>query len=857
VLELAGILEKERLRLHRLAVSVMLALVGLVVVSHAVQSWLPAGAQQPVNVSGVVFVDDDGDGVRDNNESGVENVSVSDGKTIVQTDASGGYTLATNVDRRLSDIVFVSVPSGFSVPPDEFKTPSFYRNLGQLAPDAAPIVDFGLTRAPVSNNPNFSFVNLADVHVEAGTANNRERFTSQIAQLNQLTGSPAFVQVSGDLTNRATDAEFVDYKASTATSRLPVWPAMGNHEYGPGPDYRTRIDNYRRHLGPEWYSFTYGQRHFIVLENNSAGWGEADQLAWLRRDLELNAQDREVVVFVHKPLNTPQTVSGTKPFIDLLDQYNTVLVLMGHTHVNDVELDTIPGADHVVTNSSAYTIDQTPNGFRQVNFHGGRLSHAFKMYDVERSLTLVNPAPGARVEQGRLPIQINAYHTSSSVDSAEYRVDGSPWHKLDETSHFTWAGEWDGRREALSEHQLDVRVKDDGAITSEESARFQLVAPGSLSTVAGGADWTMFHGNAQHTGAAQDVLGPDLRLAWSARTPGTILTSSPAIVDGAVYVGVRDEDGEDHNAVHAVDLATGRPLWQFKSDAQVQASPAVEGGMVYASSVRGTVYAIDARTGGELWNRTVPDDADGVRKVWMYYSPTVANGVVYQGYSVGGNGFLMALNAASGELLWNSRTAGGWVSESSPVVADGKVYVGGDGGETIAFDAATGARIWSRTAVGEFIGHSMPAISDGRVFKAFNGGWIAALDAQSGALLWRYRSPGESHIPNGLTGSSPAVVDGVAYVGFPDGRVAALRAETGEVLWQAQTGHGVISSPLVSGDTVFIGSNDGFLYAFSRQTGQQLRRYEIGAWVASSPAISGNTLVVGAFDGNLYAFTPE
>jgi N terminal of Calcineurin-like phosphoesterase len=202
VLEFAGILEKERSRLHRIAVSVMLALAGLVVVSHAVQSWLPAGAQQPVSVSGVVFVDDDGDGVRDDNEPGVENVSVSDGKTIVQTDASGGYSLATNVDRRLSDIVFVSVPSGFSVAPDEFKTPSFYRNLGQLAPDAAPTVDFGLTRAPVSNNPNFSFVNLADVHVEAGTANNRERFTSQIAQLNELTGSPAFVQVSGDLTNR-------------------------------------------------------------------------------------------------------------------------------------------------------------------------------------------------------------------------------------------------------------------------------------------------------------------------------------------------------------------------------------------------------------------------------------------------------------------------------------------------------------------------------------------------------------------------------------------------------------------------------------------------------------------------------
>ena len=60
--------------------------------------------------------------------------------------------------------------------------------------------------------------------------------------------------MAGDLTNNATDAEFLDYRASTATSRLPVWPAVGNHEFTGGPDYRTRIDNYRRHVGPEWYS---------------------------------------------------------------------------------------------------------------------------------------------------------------------------------------------------------------------------------------------------------------------------------------------------------------------------------------------------------------------------------------------------------------------------------------------------------------------------------------------------------------------------------------------------------------------------------------------------------------------------
>lgn len=839
----------DRRRLHLLLTVLTLSLAALVVVPPAIAD------QQEATISGVVFDDKDGDGERDKDEPGVEDVSVSDGKTYAQTDENGAYALTTGTERRLTDIVFISVPSGYTVPTDEYQTPRFYRNLGELQPNEQRTVDFGLLHSSHGNTPNFSFVNLADVHVQAGTTNNRERFTDQLAQVNALTGSPAFIQVSGDLTNRATDAEFIDYKAATATSKLPVWPAVGNHEYAPGPDYRTRIDNYRRHLGPEWYSFSYGGRHFVALENNSAGWGEADQLDWLRRDLELHAQGREVVIFVHKPMNTPQTVSGTADYLDLLDDYNVVLVVMGHTHVNDVDLDTIPGAAHVVTNSSSYTIDQTPNGFRHVTFHGDAEEHPFKMYNADHALTVVSPAPDTTTEQGRGLVQVNAYNTASDVIEVQYRVDGGPWNKLEQTSHFTWAGEWDGRKSALGEHTIDVRATDDGGTSWERSSTFQLAEPGSLSAPEARSDWTMFHGNAQHTGEARDVVGPALRLAWSYRTPGTILTSSPAIVDGVVYIGTRNENGEDHNTVLAVDPATGERLWEFKSDAQVQASPAVENGIVFASSVRGTLYALDAKTGTQRWSKTIGDDPDSVHRGWMYYSPTVADGVVYQGYSTSAGGFLMALDAQTGQERWNSPTAGGWISESSPVVADGRVYIGGDGGQLIAFDATTGAQIWNTWPVREFIGHSMPAISDGRIFKAYNGGLIVAVDANTGTEIWRYQSPGTSSIPGGLTGSSPAVADGVVYVGCPDGNVTALRAETGELLWSYQTGGGIISSPAVSGEAVFIGSNDGLLYALERQTGQLLWRYEVGAWVASSPAISGNMLVVGAWDGNLYAFT--
>ncbi|MGM0875162.1 MAG: PQQ-binding-like beta-propeller repeat protein [Bacillota bacterium] len=809
---------------------------------------------QNATVKGTVYEDKNENGVQDGNEQGIPNVTVSDGKTLSVTDEKGNYQLIIDTERRADDIVFVSVPNGYSVPTDENKTPQFYKQLGTLQADETREQHFGLLHTPETSNPDFSFANVADVHVQAGTTNNRERFTDQLAQINQSTGNPAFIAVSGDITNRATDAEFQDYTASTATSSLPVYPAVGNHDLAPGLDYKTRIDRYRDYLGPEWYSFDYGNRHFITLEN-ILGFNETDQLEWLKQDLAQNAQDKEVVVFVHKPLNTPQTPSPdkTKEFIDLLSQYQTRLVMVGHTHVNDVAQDTIPGANHVTTVSSSYTIDQSPNGFRMVNFQDDKQDQKFKMYDVKESASIVHPAAGSDVPKGKVDVLVNAYNTTSNVANVQYRVDGGPWNKLTQSSGMAWFEQWDAKNAEIGKHAIEVRVTDDAGKVWSKNHTFNIVDSTERISPKSGTDWTMFHGDAQHTGATKDTLEAGLRLDWTYRTPGTILTSSPAIANGVVYVGTRDEEGSNDHAIHAVDQETGNKVWQVKADAQVQSSPAVADGIVYASSIRGTIYAMNAQSGDIIWQKTVGKDE--VQRAWMYYSPTVADGVVYQAYSTGSGGKMMALDAKTGKELWNAKLAGNWIVESTPVVQDGKVYVGSDGGWVISLDASTGKELWRKKPAGGWM-HSMPAIADGKLYLGYGGGILVALDTSTGNELWRYKSPDSSYIHGGATGSSPAVADGLVYMGFPDGNVAAFDASTGTLKWKYRTNGGIISSAAISGETVFIGSNDGNLYAFDRLTGQPLWQHEIGAWVASSPAISGNTLVVGALDGNLYAYTP-
>src|SRR5262245_16524153 len=90
----------------------------------------PASTQQPLApalISGTVFDDRNENGVRDRHERGVSDVSVSDGKVTVETDRDGRYTLPVDTERRLTDIVFITVPDGYTVPADADRTPRFYR----------------------------------------------------------------------------------------------------------------------------------------------------------------------------------------------------------------------------------------------------------------------------------------------------------------------------------------------------------------------------------------------------------------------------------------------------------------------------------------------------------------------------------------------------------------------------------------------------------------------------------------------------------------------------------------------------------------------------------------------------------
>ena len=314
--------------------------------------------------------------------------------------------------------------------------------------------------------------------------------------------------------------------------------------------------------------------------------------------------------------------------------------------------------------------------------------------------------------------------------------------------------------------------------------------------------------------------------------------------------------GFDATRDRSVQLALKPPfrkVWRYYAGSLVEFPPAIAYGRLYFSTNSGVVTALNTKTGKRAWvhrsGRCVAaSPAVGTYKHGTIYE-TFLNKPPCNAASTRGTGKVMAFAAGFGEVRW-SKTIG--PSESSPLLAGNRLYVGDWEGRLWALDARTGKTIWTYRAGGPIKGAA--ALTAGRVYFGSYDGHVYCVGARSGKLVWKARAQARLYGGSRFY-STPALAFGRLYIGSTDGKVYSYGAASGTLIWSHSTGGYVYSSPAAWNGLVFAGSYSKRLYAFDAATGDVRWTFSANGQISGSPTVIGNVVYFATLANRTYALS--
>lgn len=299
----------------------------------------PASARSP-SITGRVFIDSNGNGLREAGERGLSGVTVGQGSTLVRTDADGRFTLAPEPGAELP--AFIVKPPGHRLPTRADGLPDFWRPAGtrhwEIALAEAPSAPPYDVRVFGDPQPK----SLADVDyferdIVADEARlPRARLGISLGDIvhSNLALLPAMAQ-------------------AMAATRTPWLHASGNHDRDhAAPDDETSLASFRRVFGPDTFAWEEPGLAVVVLDNvihqpasgvpaRYVGGLREAQFRFLETWLPTVPSDALLVLAMHIPLFDANPDPAVDTFrgadrqrlFDLLARHPQVLVLSSHTHI--------------------------------------------------------------------------------------------------------------------------------------------------------------------------------------------------------------------------------------------------------------------------------------------------------------------------------------------------------------------------------------------------------------------------------------------------------------------------------------------------------------------------------------------
>ncbi len=688
------------------------------------------------------------------------------------------------------------------------------------------VVSLTVPWLPCGAVEDLTFLHLSDTHVPHALSQTRSTVAGlPLGRALELTPygvtSPpvSFAVVTGDLNEFSGGAgAWEQYLGLWSGLGVPVYHQLGNHD--------NTWDCGRHRLaalyGSPFYSFDAAGITFI-------GWDTAtpqdprpsittEALEWLKSLMSQMPAGQPVIFFCHHPLDGREFAGAWERarLLDVLQYYNTVLVLVGHGH--GARAWQVENLDMVMGGS---TYGKRP-GFGVVSIRDGVLRVCHQYADGEMVALLEKPitrsVPALRVraasprdgEMLRAPELLRArlYDADTAVE-ARWTIDGGAtgemartgggWETLPASTDLEpgahtlrlEAADGEGRRASrtvsfwldggetgiasIRPHRASARatplVGPDGcvyvAFTNGDICCYD-AGSGPLSWARPGNGWGIYGGFSLDCESGtiyyttEDGMLASVSASGADGTQfevGAPIYAPPLLVGDRVIVATTAGD-----VVAVAKESIDEVLWRCDApEYAIEAGMCASETAVYAGSWDGHVYAIDIATGAVNWRvRSAGSDRDAAPR---YYSPADCAPVLV------GNRLFVADRAYNLTILDADTGQRLGVMDKCVAVGpspDGQAaYVRHTDNRVSRLDVAGGV-VWTTAAPTGAI-PAPPTAAHGRVLVASNTGVLTVLDAETGAALLSYRAFAESYVFG-----SPAYDGRYAYIVDAAGRMVVL-----------------------------------------------------------------------------------
>jgi outer membrane protein assembly factor BamB len=358
------------------------------------------------------------------------------------------------------------------------------------------------------------------------------------------------------------------------------------------------------------------------------------------------------------------------------------------------------------------------------------------------------------------------------------------------------------------------------------------LVPGSGQPAALEGSWPEFRGPGR-TGISPDTT--PLARTWAPSGPRELWSvevgegyGGAAIDQGRVYLIDYDRE-KRQSALRCLSLADGREIWRYayplsvkRNHGMTRTVPAVSGKYVVAMDPKCNVVCADALNGELRWGINLVPAYEATVPPWYAGQCPLVEGDRVILAPAGNDALLIAVDLASGRLVWKTPNPRGWKMTHSSVMpmelAGRRMYVYCGSGGVAGVAADDGTLLWDTTEWKISIA-TVPSplvLEQGRIF--FSGGYNA------GSLMLQIEENDGKFTPRtlfrlppaifGATQHSPVSRDGRIYGIRPNGHFVCLDGQ-GKLVWSSGTaGQFGLGPFLVASGLVFALNDNGVLSLF-------------------------------------------